>query len=103
MKTNACPQRHRLTDCGSRCYTAQRFLGNTQECIMVRYLVFLVFLLFRPGDAFARENPSDKLKAGVSVATITPAERLWMAGYAGRNHPAEGKDQDLYVKALALE
>ena len=28
---------------------------------------------------------------------------MWLAGYGSRNHPAEGKEQDLYVKAVALE
>src|SRR5438094_1751143 len=42
-------------------------------------------------------------KAGVAVRVITPAEPMWMSGYAARTKPAEGKLQDLYVKALALE
>jgi hypothetical protein len=42
-------------------------------------------------------------KAGVAVQKITPDQPLWMAGYASRNHPAEGKETELYVKALALE
>ena len=42
-------------------------------------------------------------KAGVAVRAITPAEPMWMSGYAARTKPAEGKLQDLYVKALALE
>ncbi len=44
-----------------------------------------------------------KFKAGVAVKVITPQEPMWMAGYSARNKPAEGKLQDLYVKALALE
>jgi hypothetical protein len=28
---------------------------------------------------------------------------MWMSGYAARNHPSEGKLQDLWVKALAIE
>src|SRR5215204_2746266 len=42
-------------------------------------------------------------KVGVAVRKITPAESMWMAGYASRTRPAEGKEQDLYVKALALQ
>jgi hypothetical protein len=41
-------------------------------------------------------------KAGVAVHVITPDGLLWMAGYAARKKPAEGKKQDLFVKALAL-
>jgi hypothetical protein len=42
-------------------------------------------------------------KAGVAVQVITPAGPMWAAGYASRNKPSEGKEHDLYVKALALE
>jgi hypothetical protein len=42
-------------------------------------------------------------KAGVATQVITPAKPIWMAGYGSRNHPAEGKETDLFVKALALE
>lgn len=34
---------------------------------------------------------------------VTPQKLLWMAGYAARKKPAEGKVQDLFAKALALE
>lgn len=43
------------------------------------------------------------LKAGVAQQIITPAMNMWMAGYASRKKPAEGKVQELYAKALALE
>jgi len=42
-------------------------------------------------------------KAGLASVVVTPDKFIWMAGYAGRDKPAEGKVQDLYVKALALE
>jgi len=42
-------------------------------------------------------------KAGVARAVITPEQNMWMAGYAARNKPSEGKVHDLYAKALALE
>lgn len=42
-------------------------------------------------------------KAGVARSVITPQKPIWLAGYAGRDHPAEGKLHDLWVKALALE
>jgi predicted neutral ceramidase superfamily lipid hydrolase len=42
-------------------------------------------------------------KAGVARALITPDRPMWMAGYASRTKPAEGKLHDLWVKALALE
>lgn len=42
-------------------------------------------------------------KAGVAKIDVTPSEGLWMAGYASRDKPAEGKLMSLWVKVLALE
>jgi hypothetical protein len=42
-------------------------------------------------------------KAGTAKAVITPRESMWMAGYAARDKPAEGKLHDLWAKALALQ
>lgn len=42
-------------------------------------------------------------KAGVATAVITPAQAMWMAGYASRTNVSQGKFDDLHAKALALE
>ena len=42
-------------------------------------------------------------KAGLAKIVITPEKPTWMAGYAARNKPNEGKIQDLYAKALAIQ
>jgi hypothetical protein len=42
-------------------------------------------------------------KAGVASANITPTTSLWLAGYASRTNPAEGKAMDLWMKVLAVE
>jgi hypothetical protein len=42
-------------------------------------------------------------KCGTARARITPDKLFWMGGFAVRTHPAEGKLDDLFVKALALE
>jgi hypothetical protein len=61
-----------------------------------------VALLTSAGLAFA--EPQDAgWKAGTARIVITPEEHLWMAGFAARTKPAEGKAQDLFAKALALE
>lgn len=52
--------------------------------------------------AFGAE-PDGAFKAGVASKVVTPTESMWLSGYGGRNKPSEGKVQDLYVKALALE
>ncbi|MEY2879033.1 MAG: hypothetical protein RLZZ15_1413 [Verrucomicrobiota bacterium] len=41
--------------------------------------------------------------AGVARRAITPEAPLWMTGYAARTQPAEGKAQELWAKALALQ
>jgi hypothetical protein len=56
-----------------------------------------------PYPVFAAEPSDSTFKAGVAVRVITPAEPLWMSGYANLTKPAEGKVHDLCVKALALE
>jgi len=42
-------------------------------------------------------------KVGAGTAVITPEKNIWLAGYASRNAPAEGKEHDLFAKALAIE
>jgi len=43
------------------------------------------------------------MESGVATVVITPQTNLWMAGYAARTKPAEGKETELFGKALALE
>jgi neutral ceramidase len=42
-------------------------------------------------------------KAGVAATVITPAEPMWLAGWAARRQPALDKAGDLFCKALALQ
>jgi hypothetical protein len=42
-------------------------------------------------------------KAGAASQKITPEQSMWMAGYGARNHPATGRVNDLFAKALVLE
>ncbi len=57
----------------------------------------------------ARSAPADAppatgtWRAGVAKANITPTQPMWLAGYGGRDHPAEGKLHDVWIKAVALE
>lgn len=46
---------------------------------------------------------ADSWKAGAAKTIITPKEPMWMAGYASRDHVAEGKSTELMGKALVLE
>ena len=42
-------------------------------------------------------------KAGVAATKITPAEPMWLAGWAARREPATGKAAELFTKALVLQ
>ncbi len=55
----------------------------------------------RAEDADASKPP--EWRVGVASAKITPEQRLHMAGYAARKAPAEGTQQELYGKAMAIE
>ncbi len=62
--------------------------------------VFAVCVCVLSGNAPA-EEPT--WKAGRAKVKITPQQPLWLAGYASRDHAAEGTLHDLWVKVLALE
>ena len=71
-------------------------------------LILLSFsIIFQPLKMDAHTQGKNlkpgELRAGLAKVVITPQQPLWMAGYAARTKPAEGKLQDLYVKALAIE
>lgn len=75
-----------------------RIIGVPWECVLLALLaVVSVFLLPAAGAA------SDQWRAGVAQAVITPEQPMWMAGYAARTKPAEGKVHDLHAKALVLQ
>ncbi len=49
------------------------------------------------------EGRQEEFKAGLASTVITPDQPMWMAGYAARTKPSEGKVHDLRAKAIALE
>src|SRR5688572_27181096 len=63
----------------------------------------LALLALLPFTLVASVSAADAWKAGVAKANITPEGLMWMAGYAARTRPAEGKATELWAKALALE
>jgi neutral ceramidase len=50
----------------------------------------------------ATQALSQDWSAGAASIVITPEKPMWMAGYASRTRPAEGKLTDLWAKALWL-
>ena len=68
------------------------------------YLISRVFLiLLLPILTVLGADDPLQFKAGAASVAITPAEPMWMAGYAARRMPSEGKVHDLFAKALAIE
>ncbi len=70
---------------------------------MLRVASVLVVSFLLPCGFIAQTQAADTWKAGVATANITPEKPMWMAGYAARTRPAEGKMTELWAKALALE
>ncbi|QEH33001.1 Neutral/alkaline non-lysosomal ceramidase [Aquisphaera giovannonii] len=75
-------------------------MRSTDACRTFGSLFGLALVALLAG---APEALGDGWKVGTGRAAITPKEPIWLAGYAARNHPSEGVDQDIWVKALALE
>lgn len=71
-----------------------------RSAVTRRQLLIGIFVLccIAPVPTFATN-----WKAGAAKAKITPEQPMWMAGYAGRSHPADGKLTDLWAKALVLD
>jgi neutral ceramidase len=70
-----------------------------------RILFFFVFTLIFAwhGATTSTIAAEPTWKAGTATVDITPKEPQWMAGYGGRDHPAEGTLHPIFVKVLALE
>jgi neutral ceramidase len=68
------------------------------------FRVVLIAAVARSAPVLAQaDEPQAEWKAAAASVVITPEEPMWMAGYAARDKPSEGKVHDLYAKALALE
>lgn len=48
------------------------------------------------------QNEKDIWQVGVAKVKITPAESMWMSGYAGRDRPADAVLHDLWVKSIVF-
>lgn len=67
----------------------------------IRPVLLLAFVL--AAAIPLRDLRAEGWKAGAASTVITPDDSLWMAGYGGRTAPAEGKETELFAKALVLE
>lgn len=75
-----------------------RFLPCRRPGLAPKLVV--AFLALGLGPAALAATPT--WRVGTARENITPPAGLWMTGYASRDKPAEGKAQDLWVKALAF-
>jgi neutral ceramidase len=69
----------------------------------LRTTLLLSFALLAVPSSALAQAPEAGWKAGTASVVLTPDRSLWMAGYASRDKPSEGKVHDLFAKALALE
>lgn len=67
------------------------------------FLLCVSLLLTAAIQTSHRSEAATIFKAGLAKIVITPEKPTWMAGYAARTKPNEGKIQDLYAKALAIQ
>ncbi len=71
---------------------------------MLTRRLLLAFLFTILGwSALCGDAASAGWKGGVGKAKITPPHLMFMSGYGGRDHAAEGKLTDLWTKAMVLE
>jgi neutral ceramidase len=69
----------------------------------VRLLVVAVAVLCCARVVPAEDAPAGGWKAGVASVKITPDGPAWMAGYAARDKPSGGVEQDLFAKSLVIQ
>lgn len=69
----------------------------------MRLVLHSCVLLITAATCLPAHAAAETWKAGVARIKITPEPGIWLAGYAGRDRPAEGTLHDLWIKCLALE
>src|SRR5438105_5369308 len=84
--------------------TAHRTMARRATARPRFFSTLVSLLLLLPALAGTRSNGEDRgWKAGVAKTEITPDQPMWLAGYASRTKPAEGKEMPLWIKVLAIE
>jgi len=73
---------------------------HVQVCLIT--LLFAATIIAQPSKR-APATMKVRMKAGFAKVVITPEKNMWMAGYASRAKPSEGKVHDLYAKALVIQ
>lgn len=76
--------------------------SNCKIAGMICHLMLVIFVARATTTAGVSADVTG-WKAGVAKRVITPAQPMWMSGYASRTAPANGKIHDLWAKAIVLE
>ncbi len=76
------------------------YLAMKKNLVLITF--FSLIILFAQ-NLSARDKNQAGWKAGVASVIITPEESMWMAGFAARTRPSEGKLHELWAKALVFE
>ena len=66
-------------------------------------LILILLIVISSSSILFSQNSSDEWKVGVARQNITPQYPTWMAGYAMRTSPSEGKLHDIWAKAITFE
>lgn len=78
-------------------------MNNSSKVRRIVLLASLFLIFISSSPILLSQNSSDEWKVGVARQNITPQYSVWMAGYASRTSPSEGKLHDLWAKAITLE
>ena len=65
-------------------------------------LILILLIVISSSSILFSQNSSDEWKVGVARQNITPQYPTWMAGYAMRTSPSEGKLHDIWAKAITF-
>ena len=83
-------------------FPSRRPMHSHRLLCLFAIAVVISLQMAQPPSMWADSSPGN-WKAGLASTVITPEQPMWMAGYAARNKPSEGKVHDLRAKTLALE
>lgn len=69
----------------------------------MRHAILVLLISLQATASVLADDDAPAWKAGVARVVITPRRAMWMAGYAARDRPSEGVQQELFAKSLAIE
>ncbi|NUQ66372.1 MAG: neutral/alkaline non-lysosomal ceramidase N-terminal domain-containing protein [Pirellulales bacterium] len=78
-------------------------MSNRTIALTCRFIGLLSVTCLLGAISARADEPKRAWKAGTASVVITPEQPMWMAGYASRDKPSEGKVHDLSARALAIE